>query len=1298
MNIAEGSGITYYVDNLNPLASDSNSGKELDSPFLTITKAAHEAREGDTVRVLAGTYAETIILDAWSGTESAPITLKADPGVIVTGNGEVDGGSAFSITGQSYIIIEGFTIADTAYKGILVTNSHHISILKNIIYNSGGHVYGEHQQGIHFKTVANSIIDGNISHDNSCVGILLSHGSNDNVISNNYSFSNYSDDPVTPETITDAAGIELRDSDSNLVIHNVVYGNEDSGINMYKVSGDGSQNNMIVGNLVYGNRDHGIDNNNSTGQYIIGNTVQGNHTSGINLEANSFGGTIINNIISDNGLDPEQGRKAYNIYVDDTSISGTTLDYNLYHISEGTYQIKWDSTGYASLATFVTALPSQEAHGLEGDPLFLNPANPAGILVASTGGDYHLRAGSPAIDSANSNAPNQPDTDIEMYARIDDPAIVDTGSGIRTYDDRGAYERQIFVLSVTGITADNKEYDASTAATINTTSATLVGVNPGDNVTLDLSSVVGSFSDNNVGPGKTVYITGLTLAGPDAGKYSLLQPIVAADITRKPITGNFTTENKVYDSTDSATVLTRTVDGLIEGDTVNLVGGTATFDNKNVGTGKIVTLSGSSLDGTDANNYSLASVATTTANITTKHITGSFTASNKVYDGNDTATVLTRSLNDVFDGDNVNLVEGAATFANAEIGENKIVTLTGATLDGVDKDNYILDSVATTTASIFAELDLSDLDLLQSTDQLAWTDVAGSFSSGFNMTLNYDQEYYYLDAANLISNRPLADGLYPFFVDNYPSGYFDYWASKGVDGTLPYAEPWMGIMWDIINGEKPIFYLQVSETDFMLVDGLQYLASGGSLIEPLRINGSYLPGDYTFTGLVADELGFTDEVEVDVAFVSLKGLTVTGISADDKTYDGKTSATINKNNAALVGVVLGDDVVLVTTDAVGTFIDKTVGDGKEVSITGLTITGKDAIKYILTQPTTTANITKRDITVTATGVDKIYDGNTTATVSLSDNRVLGDTLSVTNTSATFANKNVGSGISISVTGISISGIDEGNYNLTSTTTSTTANISAKHITGNFLANSKVYDGTTNALVLARNLNGVIAGDTVTLTGGTATFANKIVGSNKTVTLTGATLDGADKNNYILDSVATTTANITKRDLTVTAIGVEKVFDGTMVASVTFTDNRVIGDVITVTYTSATFANPNAGKDISISVTGISISGIDVGNYNLINPPESTSADIDPKPIIVTARSGQTKMFMDPDPIFTYDCSQIDDPEPEFTGALERAAGENIGSYAINLGTLSAGSNFSISFITADFTIYGYQIFLPLLNK
>ncbi|MEI7881238.1 MAG: YDG domain-containing protein, partial [bacterium] len=65
---------------------------------------------------------------------------------------------------------------------------------------------------------------------------------------------------------------------------------------------------------------------------------------------------------------------------------------------------------------------------------------------------------------------------------------------------------------------------------------------------------------------------------------------------------------------------------------------------------------------------------------------------------------------------------------------------------------------------------------------------------------------------------------------------------------------------------------------------------------------------------------------------------------------------------------------------------------------------------------TALTVNKRSLTVTATGVNKGYDGNVTATVTLADNRVSGDVLTLSNTSATFNNKNVGTTKTVSVSG------------------------------------------------------------------------------------------------------------------------------------------------------------------------------------------------------------------------------------------------------------------------------------------
>ena len=248
-------------------------------------------------------------------------------------------------------------------------------------------------------------------------------------------------------------------------------------------------------------------------------------------------------------------------------------------------------------------------------------------------------------------------------------------------------------MSVTGnFTVSNKVYNGTTAATVLT--RTLTGVLPADVGNVILTGGTATFNNKNVGNNKTVTLTGATLTGSAAGNYTLSSVnTTIANITRLSITGNFTASNKVFDHNTSATVLTRTLPGAVSGDAVTLTGGTATFNNMNVGTGKTVTLSGASLSGADAGNYTLTGVATTTASITPKGLTGSFTAANKVYDGNTTATVLTRSLTGILSGDAVTMTGGTATFNNKNVGNNKTVTLTGATLTGTAAGNYTLSSV-----------------------------------------------------------------------------------------------------------------------------------------------------------------------------------------------------------------------------------------------------------------------------------------------------------------------------------------------------------------------------------------------------------------------------------------------------------------------------------------------------------------------------------------------------------------------------------------------------------------------------
>jgi hypothetical protein len=108
-------------------------------------------------------------------------------------------------------------------------------------------------------------------------------------------------------------------------------------------------------------------------------------------------------------------------------------------------------------------------------------------------------------------------------------------------------------LKVFNITAANKVYDATTAATITTTTAALgvaeaVGTGTtadgtnyiGDTVTLVTTGAVGTFADANVANGKTVTINGLTLSGDQAGDYTVTSPTTTANITKANSAGTLT--------------------------------------------------------------------------------------------------------------------------------------------------------------------------------------------------------------------------------------------------------------------------------------------------------------------------------------------------------------------------------------------------------------------------------------------------------------------------------------------------------------------------------------------------------------------------------------------------------------------------------------------------------------------------------------------------------------------------------------------------------------------------------------
>src|SRR4029079_17973398 len=109
------------------------------------------------------------------------------------------------------------------------------------------------------------------------------------------------------------------------------------------------------------------------------------------------------------------------------------------------------------------------------------------------------------------------------------------------------------------------------------------------------------------------------------------------------------------------------------------------------------------------------------------------------------------------------------------------------------------------------------------------------------------------------------------------------------------------------------------------------------------------------------------------------------------------------------------------------------------------------------------------------------------------------------------------------------------------TTSASFNITKRPITVTAAANSRVYNGTTAAAATPSITSGaLVPGDTANFS---ESYANKNVGTGKVLAPTGSVNDGNAGANYLITFVNSTSGVISPRTLTISAMGVNKVYDG-----------------------------------------------------------------------------------------------------------------------------------------------------------
>jgi parallel beta-helix repeat protein len=391
---------TFYVA---PTGSNANVGTSAAAPWLTLQYAAGKVAAGDTVVVAAGNYTGFNLTT--SGTAAARITFSAQPGAAITARNPVtpDG---INLEGASYVTVEGFTVNGMPRTGIRSVTNDFVIIRNNSMDQNG-------RWGILTGFSDDLLIENNVcSRSVAEHGIYVGNSGDRPVIRGNTCWGNNANGIHMNGDLSAGDGGGTTDGDGVIsgavVENNTLYDNGaagGSGINC-----DGVQNSTIRNNLIYNTRASGISlyqidgGQPSTGNRVVNNTVlvsnagaTGSGRWALNISDASTGNTVRNNVF----YSYHSFRGAITISAD--SLGGFTSDYNAV---EDRFSADGGGSGI-SLAAW-RAATGQDTHSFA-------VADPTALFVNAAAGDYHLKAGSPAIDRGT--ADHAPGYDFEADVR-----------------------------------------------------------------------------------------------------------------------------------------------------------------------------------------------------------------------------------------------------------------------------------------------------------------------------------------------------------------------------------------------------------------------------------------------------------------------------------------------------------------------------------------------------------------------------------------------------------------------------------------------------------------------------------------------------------------------------------------------------------------------------------------------------------------------------------------------------------------------------------------------------------------
>ncbi len=300
--------------------------------------------------------------------------------------------------------------------------------------------------------------------------------------------------------------------------------------------------------------------------------------------------------------------------------------------------------------------------------------------------------------------------------------------------------------------------------------------------------------------------------------------------------------------------------------------------------------------------------------------------------------------------------------------------------------------------------------------------------------------------------------------------------------------------------------------------------------------------------------------------INKASLTIMAIPST-KNYDRSTTAAAKPIGAGLVGA----DTV---TGQREVYSDRNAGASKTLSVSAYTVNdSNNGNNYtVTTVASTTGLINKAALTIQAATNTKIYDSTTTVGATPFVSGLFG-TDSASGLVERYADQNVGTGKTVSVSGYTINDGDGGNNYTVTTISNTTGVINKATLVITAITNTKTYDSTTSTFA-APIVSGLKGNDAVVNLAEVFTASN--TGLGKTLSISAYTInDGNNGNNYTVTTVNNTTGVISKAPLTIAALADTKIYDATTASAAVPNVTGLVGSD-TVTGLAEVYAGPGVG--------------------------------------------------------------------------------------------------------------------------